>query len=114
MLLQLAAELAPAIARKLSMFVLRAAPADAGEKSPRSGLAGPRLAEVLAALGLTLPQQAMQSSGGEVRVIRIGSRLMLITAAEGRARAGAADRRRCRGRPAPSPGAIWTSWPASR
>ena len=81
-LLQLAAELAPAIARKLSMFVLRAKAklVDASDEVAAIGLAGPRLAEMLDALGLALPQQAMQASDGEVRVIRLDEqRVMLIT-----------------------------------
>lgn len=83
-LLQLAAELAPAIARKLSMFVLRAKAklVEASGEVAALGLAGPRLGEVLAALGLALPEQAMQTLDGEgIRVIRLDEgRAMLIAA----------------------------------
>ncbi|WP_417071200.1 YgfZ/GcvT domain-containing protein [Niveibacterium terrae] len=83
-LLQLAAELAPAIARKLSMFVLRAKAklVDASEEVAAIGLAGPRLAEVLETLGLALPEQAMQTRDDEgIRVVRLDEqRVMLIAA----------------------------------
>ncbi len=82
-LLQTSADIAPAILRKLSMYVLRsrARLSDADTEVAAIGLAGPNVARVLDQLGLQLPPDAMQTSGEQIRVVRLeGPRVMLLTA----------------------------------
>ena len=82
-LLQASADITPAIQRKLSMYVLRskARLSDAGTELAAIGLAGPNVARVLDHLGLQLPPDAMQTSGEQIRVVRLeGPRVMLFTA----------------------------------
>ncbi len=81
-LLQLSGDIAPAIQRKLSMYVLRSKVrlTDAATDLAGIGLAGPNVARVLDQLGLQLPPDALQTSGESIRVVRLeGPRVMLYT-----------------------------------
>lgn len=83
-LLQLSADLAAAIQRKLTMYVLRsqAKVADATSDLAVIGLAGPRVATVLDALGLGLPPEPMQVTGEQIKVVRLdAARVQLVTTA---------------------------------
>jgi folate-binding protein YgfZ len=82
-ILQTSADLAPATIRKLSMYVLRSKAKISGADAELAaiGLAGPSVARVLDQLGLQLPPESMQTSGEQIRVVRLeGPRVMLLTA----------------------------------
>jgi len=81
-ILQMSADIAATIQRKLSMYVLRskAALSDASSDLAVIGLAGPNVAHLLDHLGLKLPPETMNVSGEQIRVIRLdGARVMLAT-----------------------------------
>ena len=93
-LLQLSRDLAPAVARRLAMFVLRAKVklADASDAWAQFGLWGPGAAERLAALGLEAPQEVLGCAHGAAgTVVRVGAErfLVLVPAAERARLAGA-------------------------
>ncbi|MCL2655931.1 MAG: folate-binding protein YgfZ [Betaproteobacteria bacterium] len=82
-ILQASADLAPATIRKLSMYVLRSKAKISGADAELAaiGLAGPAVARVLDQLGLQLPPEPLQTSGEQIRVVRLeGPRVMLLTA----------------------------------
>jgi hypothetical protein len=86
-LLQLPREIAPAVAKRLSMFILRAKVklADASAAWAQFGLWGGGAAERLAALGLAVPQEPMrstQSQGGIVAQVAAQRFLVLVPAAQ--------------------------------
>jgi len=79
--LALAAELLPAIIKRLQMFVLRSKVtlADISDQIALLGIAGPKAAESLAAAGLSAPGEAMSVSNNEdIRVIRLDTSRYLI------------------------------------
>jgi len=85
-LLQLPREIAPAVAKRLSMFILRAKVklADASEGWAQFGLWGSDAAERLAALGFTVPQaplRAAHAQGGIVVQVAAQRFLVLVPAA---------------------------------
>jgi hypothetical protein len=85
-LLQLPREIAPAVAKRLSMFILRAKVklADASEGWAQFGLWGSGAAESLAALGFAVPQapfRAAHAQGGIVVQVAAQRFLVLVPAA---------------------------------
>jgi folate-binding protein YgfZ len=86
-LLQLPREIAPAVARRLSMFILRAKVklADASGDWAQFGLWGGGAAERLAALGLAVPQAPMRAAhaqDGIVAQVAAGRFLILVPAGQ--------------------------------
>lgn len=86
-LLQVPREIAPAVAKRLSMFILRAKAklADASDAWTQFGLWGDGAAERLAALGLAVPQGAMRVAHADSGiVIEVATRryLALVPAAQ--------------------------------
>jgi hypothetical protein len=95
-LLQLPREIAPAVAKRLSMFILRAKVklADASAAWVQFGLWGGGAAERLAALGLAVPQgplRSTQSHGGIVVQVAAQRFLVLVPAAQSAHVAAIAD-----------------------
>src|SRR3990170_442207 len=86
-LLQVPREIAPAVAKRLSMFILRAKAklAEASEAWAQFGLWGGGAADRLAALGLAVPQGPMrraQAQGGIVIQVAAQRFLVLVPAAQ--------------------------------
>jgi hypothetical protein len=86
-LLQLPREIAPAVAKRLSMFILRAKVklADASGDWAQFGLWGGGAAERLAALGLAVPRAPMRTAhaqDGIVAQVAAGRFLVLVPAAQ--------------------------------
>jgi folate-binding protein YgfZ len=82
-LLQVPREMAPAVAKRLSMFILRAKAklADASEAWAQFGVWGAGAAERLAALGLVVPQGPMQVAAAEGGiVVQIAAQRYLVLA----------------------------------
>jgi len=81
-LLQLAQDLAPAVVKRLSMFILRAKAklADAGGQWAQIGVWGTGAAGRLAALGLPAPQGELAiERSGEAVVVRVDAQRFLVT-----------------------------------
>jgi folate-binding protein YgfZ len=82
-LMQLSRDLAPAVAKRLSMFVLRAKVklADASEQWTQIGIWGPAAGERLAALGLPAPAEELAAQpAGDSLVVRIAALRFLVVA----------------------------------
>src|SRR5512146_2803421 len=82
-LLQLAADLAPPVARRLGMFVLRAKVkiSDVGQRYSQLGVWGTRAVDRLAEIGLELGQAPMAvASSGESTAVRVERDRVLIVA----------------------------------
>ena len=80
-LLQVARDIAPAVAKRLGMYLLRAKAklADASEDWAQIGLWGPGAAERLAALGLPVPSGELAvARAGDAAVIKVASQRYLI------------------------------------
>ncbi|MBI2309261.1 MAG: folate-binding protein YgfZ [Rhodocyclales bacterium] len=87
-LLALAADLQPAIAKRLQMYVLRSkvTVADAGADLVLFGLSGPRAAEALQAAGLPQPEAMKTGAANGCTVLRIdGDRFFVAVPAAGAA-----------------------------
>jgi tRNA-modifying protein YgfZ len=86
-LLQVPREIAPAVAKRLSMFILRAKArlADASDEWAQFGVWGDGAAERLAALGLEVPQGALRAAhadGGSVVQVASQRYLAVVPAAQ--------------------------------
>ncbi|MDH3319195.1 MAG: folate-binding protein [Betaproteobacteria bacterium] len=82
-LLQVPREMAPAVAKRLSMFILRAKAklADASDAWVQFGLWGNDAADCLAALGLPVPQGQMRTLHGDgAIVVEVGTQRFLVLA----------------------------------
>jgi folate-binding protein YgfZ len=82
-LLQVSRDIAPAIAKRLSMFVLRAKAkvADVSDAWVQYGLWGEAAGTRLAQLGLAVPQGELQATRSEgIAVVRVGAQRFLILA----------------------------------
>jgi len=82
-LLQLARDLAPTVAKRLAMFVLRAKVkiADLDVTWSQFGLWGPGAAAQLAALGLPVAQESLSAvSAGDLTAVRLGDEQFLLVA----------------------------------
>jgi len=83
LLLQVSRDIAPAIAKRLSMFVLRAKAkvADVSDAWMQYGLWGETAETRLAQLGLAVPQGELQAARSEgIAVVRVGAQRFLILA----------------------------------
>ena len=83
LLLQVSRDIAPAIAKRLSMFVLRAKAkvADVSDAWVQYGLWGEAAEARLAQLGLAVPQGNLHATRSEgIAVVRVGARRFLILA----------------------------------
>lgn len=82
-LLQVSRDIAPAIAKRLSMFVLRAKAkvADVSDAWVQFGLWGETAEERLAQLGLAIPQAELKATQAEgIAVVRVGAQRFLVLA----------------------------------
>jgi hypothetical protein len=82
-LLQLSRDIAPAVAKRLSMFVLRAKAkvADVSDAWAQYGLWGESAEARLAQLGLAVPRGEMQAASSEgIAVVRVGAQRFLVLA----------------------------------
>ncbi len=82
-LLQLSRDIAPAIAKRLSMFILRAKAklVDASESWVQVGLWGPQSAGRLAALGFAVPEADLAvGRAADVTVVRVSEQRFLLVA----------------------------------
>jgi tRNA-modifying protein YgfZ len=80
-LLQLSADLLAALHKKLGMYVLRSKVriTDTTPDLAAIGIAGPAVARMLDAAGLTLPPEAMSVSQGPIQIVRLdGARVQVI------------------------------------
>ncbi|MCX9156730.1 folate-binding protein [Niveibacterium sp. 24ML] len=80
-LLQLSADLLASMHKKLGMYVLRSKVriTDTTPDLAAIGIAGPAVARVLDAAGLTLPPEAMSVSQGAIQIVRLdGARVQVI------------------------------------
>jgi tRNA-modifying protein YgfZ len=83
LLLQISRDIAPAIAKRLSMFVLRAKAkvADVSDAWVQYGLWGETAEVRLAQLGLTVPQGELKATQAQgIAVVRVGAQRFLILA----------------------------------
>jgi folate-binding protein YgfZ len=82
-LLQLSRDLAPAVAKRLSMFILRAKVklADVSAQWTQIGIWGPSAGERLAALGLPAPAEELAvRRAGDALVVRVAAERFLVAA----------------------------------